>query len=52
MRRHSGHIDADHIIALLDNQIDSNTIPPEMHPPNAIATHEMENLAELASMMG
>lgn len=51
MCRHTGTIEADHILALLGNQTDPAVIPPEMHGPNAIATQAMENLAELASMM-
>lgn len=52
MCHHSGNIEADHILALLGNQTDPITAPPEMHSPNAIAAQAMENLAELASMMG
>lgn len=52
IHHHSGHIGADHILALLGNQTDSTAaLPPEMYPPNAIAHQAMENLAELASMM-
>ncbi|MGH7240318.1 MAG: Mu transposase domain-containing protein, partial [Candidatus Saccharimonadales bacterium] len=52
MHHHSGPLEVDHIIALLGNQPESPAIPVQMHGPNAIVTQAMENLCELASMMG
>lgn len=51
MRRHTGAISLDHILALLGNQPDISCQTPELNIPGSIATQAMENLTELASMM-
>lgn len=52
MRHHTGSVEADHILALLGNQPESDTATVEMHQPNAITAQAMENLAEMTLMMG
>lgn len=52
MRRHTGSVEADHILALLGNQSDSCSISMEIQKSNAIAAQSLENLAELTIMMG
>jgi len=51
-RMQGGHVEGDHIRALLGNQPETPVIRVKSHRPNAIAAQAMENIAELTSMMG